>query len=136
MKRLFLVVFLLLTIFLLFCLFIFLNIFIIGRVKEVSTIGIRDLYVTNEKVSFSMIFSTSADTMSKYSYRIENNIMYIKIRSVLVGIIGISDNVEIEGDFIDIEIIILEDNDGKKIIWDKNDQDKYLNKDGFNIIVY
>ena len=105
-----------------------LNLFVFGKVKEVSSIGIQDLSVTNETVSFSPVFMTSADIMGSYSYRLENNTMYIKIKSVLAGGIGKS-KVEIKGKFSTIKKIVLEDKENEKVIWDRNadqSQDGYV----------
>lgn len=96
-----------------------LNFFAFGKVKDISSIGVQDLSVTSEKVFFSPVFMTSSDIMSEYSYRIEGDTMYIKIKSVLVG--GLSKpNVDIEGDFFAIEKIVLEDKEKQKVIWEKN----------------
>lgn len=61
---------------------------------------------------------TSADIMWNYSYRIENDIMYVKIKSILVGGLG-KPNVEIKGDFSSLQKIVLEDNKNEKVIWEK-----------------
>lgn len=95
-----------------------LNLFVLGKVKNVSSIGVKDLSVTNEKVFFSPVFMTSADIMSKYSYRMDNDIMYIKIKSVLVGGVG-KKNIEIIGDFSALQKIVLEDTENEKIIWER-----------------
>ena len=95
-----------------------LNLFVFGKVKDVSSIGMQNLSVTDDKVLFSPVFMTSADIMSGYSYRIENDIMYIKIKSVLVGGFGKS-NVEIKGDFSKLQKVILEDKENEKVIWEK-----------------
>ena len=95
-----------------------LNLFVFGKVKDVSSIGVQNLSVTSEKVSFSPVFMTSADMMSKYSYRVDDGVMYIKIKSVLVGGIG-KENVEINGDFSTLQKIILEDKENEKVIWEK-----------------
>ncbi|HHV98844.1 MAG TPA: hypothetical protein GXX36_04610 [Clostridiaceae bacterium] len=56
--------------------------------------------------------------MWNYSYRIENDIMYVKIKSILVGGLG-KPNVEIKGDFSSLQKIVLEDNKNEKVIWEK-----------------
>ena len=94
------------------------NLFVFGKAKDVSSVGVQDLSVTSEKVSFSPVFITSADIMSKYSYRVDNDIMYIRIKSVLVGGMG-KRNVEIHGDFSSLQKIILEDDEKEKVIWEK-----------------
>ena len=90
--------------------------FLFEKVKTVSSIAAVDLTVTDETVFFHPLFMTSADVMSHYSYRIENDIMYIKIKSVLVGVIPLR-NVEIKGDFTSLQTIMLEDDSDQKMIW-------------------
>ena len=94
------------------------NLFITGKVKIVSNIGAQNLSVTDEKVFFTPIFATSADVMSGYSHRFDENILYVKIKSVLVGGFG-KKNVKIKGDFSSLQKIMLEDKTDQKIIWEK-----------------
>ena len=69
-----------------------------GKTKEISTYGVQDLLVTNEEITFHPVFMTSADVMNWYTYRAKDGIMYIKIRSVLAGVIR-QKPVLIRGDF-------------------------------------
>ena len=109
------------------------NNFINGKVMDVSNIKIeflQDFTVTDKKVFFRLgFFPDSApfhgEVMSKYWYRIENDIMYIKIKTVNSGfneILGFPDDIDIEGDFSTLQKIILKDNKNEKVIWeyDKN----------------
>ena len=95
----------------------FLNTFVIGKTKEISTYGVQNLLVTSEEITFNPAFMTSVDVMNWYSYRIKDGIMYIKIRSVLVGVIS-QKSVVLKGDFSKLEKIMVIDNRNKKIIWE------------------
>jgi len=95
-----------------------LKFFVIGAVKKVSEIFVQDVTVTDERVFFSPVFCTSADVMSRYAHRTENNILYIKIYHVLVG--GWSkSHVDIKGDFSNLQRIVLEDTENEKVIWER-----------------
>jgi len=98
-----------------FCLYVF----VIGKVKDVSTYFPQDLLVTAEKITFTPMFATSADMMNHYSYRVKDDVMYIKIKSVLVGGLGVKNDVIIYGDFAGLEKIMLEDNVKNRLIWGK-----------------
>ncbi|MCL2150258.1 MAG: hypothetical protein FWH51_04965 [Dehalococcoidia bacterium] len=119
MRRVHLVIIAVILLIILTVIALALNVFVFGQIKDISLVGARDVYVSSEKISLYITFGSSADTMSGYSYRIKDDIMYIKIKHVIVGIVN-KPNVEIIGDFSTLQKIVLEDNDGKqKVIWEK-----------------
>ena len=95
-----------------------LKIFIIGDVKDVSSVGAAKIEVNDKHIFFYVVFGTSADVMSTYSYRIVDDVVYIKMRSAIVGVLEKS-SVNIKGDFSSINKIILEDKEEEKVIWEK-----------------
>jgi len=94
--------------------------FVIGKIQDVKTFAINNLSVTSDKIFFNFRILTSADVIRNYSYRIENHVIYIKFTSVIVGILGSFQKVEIEGDFSTLQKIILEDKENERVIWERD----------------
>ena len=95
-----------------------LNFYVFGEVPDVSTIAVLDLSVKPKKVSFTPVFMSGANIMGGYLYQVKDDIMYITIRSVLVGGVG-KESVEITGDFSTLQKIVLDDKKTEKIIWER-----------------
>ena len=98
---------------------VLIGLFLIGSVKDVDSVGVRECEVSARKIEVSFEFSSSADVMSSYSHRIKDGSVYIRMRSVLVGVLPIKTEIEIKGDFSDIEKVYFEDNGKSKLIWEK-----------------
>lgn len=97
---------------------VLINMLIIGKVKDISSVDVSEIEVTDTYVSANVHFATSADVMNSYTYRIENDVLYIKIKSVLIGGLKKS-SINIKGDFSLLQKIVLEDKEKQRIIWEK-----------------
>ena len=96
-----------------------LKLFIIGKVEEVPSIKVEDLTITENRVYFSSWFFSSATVMGGYSYKVKDDTMYIRIRSVIVGVVRKPYIVDIHGDFSSLTKVVLEDRNIKRTIWTK-----------------
>ena len=92
--------------------------FVVGRVMPVSFLGYDNLSVTDEKVFFQPWLLSSAHVMSTYSYRVEDDVMYIKMKIVLVGVMSQSQVVDISGDFSTLRKIAVMDNEEERV-WER-----------------
>jgi len=57
----------------------------IGSLVNTQTLLIRDITVSSEKLHITGTTSNSAQAFTKYSYTIENDILYLKLRYALVN---------------------------------------------------
>lgn len=96
-----------------------LKFYVIGHVGDVSAVIVKNIEVTDKRVSFDLYFATSADIMNWYTYRLIDNTLYIKLRSVIAGGISFKNRVNIKGDFSLLQQVILEDNKKQRVIWTK-----------------
>lgn len=93
--------------------------FVIGKVQETYSVAVTDIKMTDNNFLMKFLFVTSADVYKGYSYRVLNDTLYIKIRSVLVGGLGKPSEISINGDFKNINEVIIEDETSQKVIWPK-----------------
>ena len=108
-----------------------LKLFVIGDTQDVNSLTIHNLSASSEKLFFNFrIPLSSANVVRSYKYRISDDILYIELTSVIVGIFRPLHTVEIEGDFSAINKVMLEDNENKRLIWEKRYYD--INKDIFS----
>ena len=119
MKKIRIIVIIALAIVILTVMIIYMKFFVFGKTLDISQIVILTLSITSERVAFNHMIMSSAEIMSWYSYRIDENTMYIRMRTVLVGGIIFKGMVEINGDFSDLEKVVLEDGVRQRVIWEK-----------------
>jgi len=96
--------------------------FIIGDTIRPDAIGLIRVDASDFQIKFSGDFVLeSAKAYKNYSYRIEEDVMYIKVYGALVSTFHKSGHFDIviDGDFSTITTIYLEDNNDKQLIWEK-----------------
>lgn len=92
------------------------NVFASGKVLRAQSLGYSDITVSTSSVSGNISSSTSADKFSKFTYRIEDNNLYITVYGgVLSG--GWDGGIHIEDDFSELYSIYLADTTTTRLIW-------------------
>lgn len=102
-----------------------LKVFVIGEVKNISTLHVKNISVTESEVEFDIVTSSSADIFKDYSYRTQGDKMYIKIHTVLAGGIGskpFDRHLVIKEDLAPIHQILVEDNIDNRVIWERQER--------------
>ena len=95
------------------------KLFLIGRVMYTSSSFSEEQTVESQSVSLKYGTTNSMYAFRGYSYRTENNCLYIKIYGVFPSFIFKDGNgtIKINGDFSKLEKIYFEDSNEKKLVW-------------------
>ena len=94
--------------------------FVIGEVKSVDSIMVDNIFISETEMEFDIDSSISADMYKKYTLRVENDKLYIKIHTILTNGNGIfKRRLKIQHDFKNINEIYFEDNETTRLIWSR-----------------
>lgn len=96
--------------------------FLVGNIAPVSNISVNNASIEDNEISLNaFILGDSGLAYKNCSYKIEDDRMYIKAYSVVTSVFykyG-SIDINIKGDFVNINKLYLEDQNQKVIIFDR-----------------